>query len=184
MSTLSFETSKSNSSDDIIFCECILENTYFESEVTVNLVDELWQEMFRDSYNKYKMMLYEQKIVTKIEKCCLEIAKIIKDLYDFPISYNQLLLQGSLNYCEIALKEMKKKAVDDSKSKAFQNTQQYVLDVKGLYYQHEETDKMAIGLSKMDLQIFEDQFDTIQKLYHEEGILPPLDEMTLKKYPR
>ena len=176
MSPLLLETSRSFY--DIPFYVGI-PNTYFNIDKELNRI--VYDVIERDLRSQHERMLCKQEFVLQIDRCLMKISELINVLDSFPTKYNQILLQGALDYCRLALRKIQANLFH---LKAFEDIEKYIkkyiLFVENFCSQHQdETENIA----KVDLQVAEDYFENIQDICKKANILPLLEEMTLYEYP-
>lgn len=152
------------------------------------------------NYNRWlKTLFYKippepsmREVIFETKNYIQLIEEIIQSLDNFPVSYNQVFLSGSLSYCENALKKLK-----TSTSKIpiiYKTIKDYVSSIEAFYksldrdsipYNIEDTSGYKKSpdniLAYLDLQSFEDRFDMIQEKCKNEGILPYLEEITISE---
>ncbi len=98
-----------------------------------------------------------------------EIEEIINSYEQLPVSYNQIMIRGTLRYCAKAIEK-----INDSSENLFEKIERFVYRVKNLRYQI----KRSIILSHLDLTHIEDEFELIEEEISERGYLPKLENMS------
>ena len=132
--------------------------------------------------------IQRKKRLSRIKDGIIEIETIIDRFDKFPISYNQVLLRGSLRYCSNALKKLVSLRISDDP--IFGKIESFVNHSKGLLevcHKNHLTEKSVqdeypkVSLANLDLQLFEDRFEMIEKDCREKGILPPLQNLVVEE---
>ncbi len=111
----------------------------------------------------------------KIQYYINYIEDIIDDMEQFEVSYNRTMMRGALRYCSIALKAFAEKKLQDES--IINRISSFVQKSRNLYQQHRKYPDNPF--SRLDLQYFEDLFESIEEACHQIGLLPKLENLSL-----
>ena len=104
---------------------------------------------------------------------CIE--DIIDDMEQFEVSYNRTMMRGALRYCSNALKVLLARELPDEST--VNRISSFVRKSRNLYQQHRKYPDNPF--SRLDLQFFEDLFESIEEACHQIGLLPKLENLSL-----
>ena len=109
-----------------------------------------------------------------------QIRKLHDEFAQWPGSYNQLLLAGSLDYCKSALtKAMRSNVV--LHEEIIRSMRSYYADCLGILDQCQDT---KATLRRLNLQKIQDKFEILQDTWSRHGIYPRLAELDISDIPR
>jgi len=106
---------------------------------------------------------------------------LIKRSTLLPVSYNQMLISGSLRYCWQVLKRLR---AQPPAHELLRRIERYIEIVADLLRTQLDgiTARSSTPFSRLDLQIIEDKFGLIERDASDLGILPRLDDMTIEDF--
>lgn len=105
--------------------------------------------------------------------CRDRISRLIEAFESAPTSYNQILVQGALDYCQRVISRLGES--HEVQRDLLRKIQDFVSLVEGVRSQ--QLGGGPSTLSLIDLQLVEDKFELLQKKAAELNILPMLDEI-------
>lgn len=109
-----------------------------------------------------------------------QIRKLHIEFAQWPGSYNQLLMAGSLDYCQSALTKAKRSYVVLDE-KIVSSIRSYFADCLGILDQCSDA---KTTLRRFNLQKIQDKFETLQETCSRHGIYPLLAELDISDIPR
>lgn len=115
-----------------------------------------------------------------LETLKIQISKLHDEFVQWPGSYNQLLLAGSLDYCRSAISRLKTNHVELHHEVSKAITSYYNLCL-GIYHQYREA---RTALRRVNLQSIQDKFDLLQETCARHGVYPRLEELDVADIPR
>jgi len=108
------------------------------------------------------------------------ITNLRDELRDWPGSYNQLLVSGSLDYCRSVLAKLSI-AGSPLRSEIIKSVRDYYALCLGIVQQYREEKST---LRRVDLQSIQDRFDRLQETCATHGVYPRLEELEIADIPR
>jgi hypothetical protein len=122
----------------------------------------------------------EDQSVDTFDTLISKIRGLHEEFAQWPGSYNQLLLAGSLDYCRSALIRAKRNriAVHEEVTKSIRG---YYADCLGILDQYLDAKS---ALRRLNLQKIQDKFEILQDTCSRHGIYPRLAELDISDVPR
>jgi len=146
--------------------------TVASKDSTVALGSVIGSILFDETLDGY---VKEQEELENLSSCLLKIEQTINFLDDFPASYNQVLLKGSLRYFSKAIEVIQTKMDFKRFNESLKYIKEFIGAVGNLLDQL-TTEKEI--LANLNLQFYEDRFDVIEERCVRIDLIPSLDDLT------
>ena len=129
----------------------------------------------------YTMLIHDKVLQSedRLKAFKTQISKLHDELVQWPGSYNQLLLAGSLDYCRSAISKLRTSHADvrEEVSKAIRSYYSLCLGICEQYREAKTT------LRRLNLQLAQDRFDLLQETCAKYGVYPRLEELDVADIP-
>lgn len=144
----------------------------FSAEVVFTRVSSM---SVRPSFIRRKEESKIDSLKDKVQYYIKYIEDIIDDMEQFEVSYNRTMMRGALRYCSIALKAFAEKKLQDES--IINRISSFVQKSRNLYQQHRKYPDNPF--SRLDLQLYEDLFESIEEACYQIELLPKLENLSL-----
>lgn len=119
----------------------------------------------------------EPREVNAGELCRYRAERMIEQYAGFPASYNQVLLQGALDYCGRVLVRLDER--QEFHRALLGDIRKFVNRAEALYRQY--ANDLSSSFGRLDLRMVEDRFELIQSRSARLGIFPRLREVPIRQ---